>query len=166
MKLSKEEKKLKKLAGSKIQSRVHQFANKMKRRPTKHERLLKLALYEKEIDFYFQRHFYSAEKGYIADFYFVNAMGSKFIIEVDGASHLSKRQKEYDRERTDWFKKKNCEVIRFTNDQIENEMDYVMEVILLMNPTFGGYREYLKEQLIKELTGESIPAEFSLSWIQ
>ncbi|RYY32854.1 MAG: endonuclease domain-containing protein [Sphingobacteriaceae bacterium] len=62
---------------------------------------------------------------YIADFYCAKY---KLVIEVDGPVHLLKR--EYDANRdiimNDW----GFSVLRFTNAEVENEIDKVVGVIL------------------------------------
>jgi very-short-patch-repair endonuclease len=63
---------------------------------------------------------------YIADFY---CHAAKLIIEVDGAGHNTSQQKVYDDERTFNFGIDGLKVIRFSNDEVENNLDQVLEVI-------------------------------------
>ena len=51
----------------------------------------------------------------------------KLIIELDGSQHLE--QTEYDEERTRYFESRGYRVVRFWNNQIENEMDGVISAI-------------------------------------
>lgn len=61
---------------------------------------------------------------YIADFY---SYALKLIIEVDGPIHNSRT--EYDNERTQSLEQAGNIVIRFTNDQIINNMPEVLACI-------------------------------------
>ena len=61
---------------------------------------------------------------YIADF---AAPRRKLIIEVDGSPHGE--QKEYDAERTAFFKSKNYRVLRFWDLEVMIKIDDVMAVI-------------------------------------
>ena len=61
---------------------------------------------------------------YIQDFY---CFGADLAIEIDGEIHLN--QKEYDKERTEFLESTGLEVIRFTNNDIESRIDWVIEVI-------------------------------------
>ncbi len=63
---------------------------------------------------------------FIADFY---CHPLKLILEVDGGIHKSKEQKEYDIGREGELENWGMKVIRFTNEEIENEIDLVMKEI-------------------------------------
>jgi len=63
---------------------------------------------------------------YIADFYCHEA---KLIIEVDGKIHLDKNQIEYDNNRTQDLEALGLRVIRFTNEEVINEIGKVLEKI-------------------------------------
>jgi very-short-patch-repair endonuclease len=62
---------------------------------------------------------------YIADF---AAPRKRLIIEVDGSPHGE--QKEYDAERTAFFKSKDYRVLRFWDSEVMKKIDNVMRVIL------------------------------------
>jgi len=62
---------------------------------------------------------------FIADFY---CHKFKLVIEVDGNIH--EKQKEYDEGRTAELEKWGLTVIRFTNDEIFNGIDEVVEKIM------------------------------------
>ena len=53
----------------------------------------------------------------------------KLIIELDGSQHLE--QKEYDVERTTHLESRGYKVIRFWNNDVENDIDGVVRVIEL-----------------------------------
>lgn len=59
---------------------------------------------------------------YIADFYCPHF---KLVIEVDGGYHLKKEAQEYDAERTRIIKEFGISVLRFSNDQIMNDIEFV-----------------------------------------
>jgi very-short-patch-repair endonuclease len=63
---------------------------------------------------------------YIPDFV---ALSCKLIIEVDGESH--KHQKEQDEDRTQSLIRKGYRVIRFTNNEVVNDIKSVIEKIKL-----------------------------------
>lgn len=61
---------------------------------------------------------------YILDFF---CFEKSLVIEVDGLIHL--KQKEYDRDRTRFLESAGLIVLRFTNEEIENRLDWVIEII-------------------------------------
>jgi very-short-patch-repair endonuclease len=63
---------------------------------------------------------------FIADFY---CHKIKLIVEVDGDIHLSQFNKEYDQGRTFEFEKYGITVIRFTNTEVLNNINYVISTI-------------------------------------
>jgi len=65
-------------------------------------------------------------KWFIADFYCHQA---KLIIELDGDVHLDKLQKEYDEGREAELKKLGLKVLRFTNEEIIDNIENVVEIV-------------------------------------
>jgi very-short-patch-repair endonuclease len=61
---------------------------------------------------------------YILDFY---CHESNLAIEIDGTIHRYKM--DYDRERTEYIESTGLKVIRFSNDDIENKIDWVISQI-------------------------------------
>ena len=61
---------------------------------------------------------------YIPDFVSIK---KKLIIELDGSQHLE--QSEYDAERSRYFESLGYKVIRFWNNQVENEINGVIRAI-------------------------------------
>ncbi len=51
------------------------------------------------------------------------------MIEVDGDSHFTPEQMEYDAFRTAWLEEKGCRVVRFGNDDVMEDLDEVLDVI-------------------------------------
>jgi len=64
---------------------------------------------------------------YIADFY---SPSLKLVIELDGDSHFHKSVEKYDENRTACFKNLGCIVIRFTNIEITQNLNGVLEEII------------------------------------
>jgi very-short-patch-repair endonuclease len=77
---------------------------------------------------------------FIADFYCHEV---KLVIEIDGAIHLSSENKEYDISRDIILKEFKIEILRFTNDQVLQEPDLVIEKIKRIIET-------LKQNLIQK----------------
>lgn len=63
---------------------------------------------------------------FIADFY---CHPVKLVVEVDGGIHKSSDQKEYDNGRTAELNDWGIVVVRFTNEEIENNIKYVINEI-------------------------------------
>jgi len=63
---------------------------------------------------------------FIADFY---CHPVKLVVEVDGGIHKSSDQKEYDIGRTAELNNWGIAVIRFTNEEVENDIKYVINEI-------------------------------------
>ena len=98
------------------------LARKMRHEPTQAEAVLWKALRGGQLGLRFRRQ--HALGRYIVDFY---CPWARLAIEVDGAGH--NRTRAEDEERTAFLESKNVEVLRFTNDQIEQNLERVMERI-------------------------------------
>jgi len=64
---------------------------------------------------------------YIADFC---CRSKRLIIEIDGGVHVGRE--EQDREREEALRGLNYRIIRFTNDQVINDLNQVVEAILAL----------------------------------
>ncbi len=64
--------------------------------------------------------------GYIVDFYCPKV---KLVIEVDGGQHLTPDVAEYDGVRDDYMASMGLKVLRFTNIDVMENIDGVVEVI-------------------------------------
>jgi very-short-patch-repair endonuclease len=64
--------------------------------------------------------------GYIADFYCHRA---KLIIEVNGGQHFKDDNREYDRTRDEYLKSMGLTVLRFTNNDILDNIEGVVDII-------------------------------------
>lgn len=60
---------------------------------------------------------------YILDFY---SHSLKLAIEVDGGYHTKLDQKEYDRIRTEFVQFQNVHELRFSNEEVENNIEEVL----------------------------------------
>lgn len=63
-------------------------------------------------------------EAFILDFY---SPSTGIAIELDGLSH--KESKEYDQTRTDYLNFKNIKVLRFWNNEVEQNLDKVLDEI-------------------------------------
>jgi len=61
--------------------------------------------------------------GYITDFY---CQKYKLIIELDGEVHNTKKAQEYDGVRDKFFKELDYKVLRFKNEEVENNTEKVL----------------------------------------
>ncbi len=64
---------------------------------------------------------------YIADFYCSIA---SLVIEVDGGQHFEPESQAYDEARTAYFESRGLRVLRFTNTDVLQNLDGVIEAIL------------------------------------
>lgn len=58
---------------------------------------------------------------------------TKLIIEIDGATHTAPDQVEYDLARTAWLEAQGYQVIRFTNTEVHQQLEAVVETIRQTN---------------------------------
>ena len=102
-------------------------------KPTKAEKILFDAMFKEGIAFDFQFPIASCKYKYIIDFHIKNIYGKEYAIEVDGSSHENK--KAYDLLRSfHIYHDRNMAVIRFTNDDIYNRLESVLERIFQLEP--------------------------------
>lgn len=111
----------------KDQERLGDYQLRMRRRPTKAEAqfksdILKLLNGRYGIKSINQKMIWEVngkadKKAYIFDFYLPTL---KMAIEIDGASHNSKRAKVYDLIRDSLAAKKGIRVVRFTNEEVKD----------------------------------------------
>ena len=77
---------------------------------------------------------------FIADFYCHEV---KLVIEIDGGIHLHPETKEYDISRDIILKEFQIKILRFTNEEVNNELDLVIEKI-------KSKIELLKQELLQK----------------
>ena len=63
---------------------------------------------------------------YVADFYCPSV---RLAIEIDGDSHFTDEAQEYDKQREDYVSACGIKTIRFTNSDVKNNLDGVLEAI-------------------------------------
>ncbi len=70
---------------------------------------------------------------YIADFV---CREKKLVIEIDGGQHNEPETIKYDEDRTRYIESKGYKVIRFWNNDIDNNLDSVyLEILKVLNAT-------------------------------
>ena len=100
-------------------------ARDMRKDPTRAEQVLWEALRGYRTEIKFRRQHLIGR--FIADFY---APDRRLVIEIDGDVHLESQRIERDKERTAAFETLGYRVIRFTNDEVLNDTQRVVDRIL------------------------------------
>ena len=100
------------------------LAEEKRKNPTHEEELLWQKLRGDKTGFHFRRQHIIGSC--IADFVCIDRM---LTIEVDGGYHNEPEQEKYDEARTAFLKEKGFTEIRFTNEEIRNNIDSVVERI-------------------------------------
>jgi very-short-patch-repair endonuclease len=92
---------------------------------------------------------------YVLDFYCAKA---KLVIEIDGDTHASQEAQIYDQKRTEFIQAfTGAQVIRFTNDEVVDELDRVItkvKKVLSTPPNLPlkrGGEEYRGEDEVQRL---------------
>lgn len=111
---------------------MFQYGRELRQKSTKAEKILWDNLRNRKLDGLKFRRQHLLDK-YVADFC---CHEKKLIIELDGAVHLDKMSKDYDKARTFDLSGSAIKVIRFWNSEVENNIGKVLNQI----------REYLKSQ--------------------
>ena len=110
----------------KTPERILMYVRNMRKNPTEAEELLWTKLRGRRLNklkFRRQQHL----KGFILDFYCESV---RLGVEADGEIHLGKEQQEYDKQRTEYLAESGIKILRFTNEQILNEIQEVLSNIL------------------------------------
>ena len=100
------------------------YARKNRGEMTLAESLLWDCLKAEIPDYHFRRQ--SVIGDYIADF---ACLSRQLVIEVDGEYHFTDEQQLLDEARTEFLNKRGFYVMRFTNQEVMNEIDNVIESI-------------------------------------
>jgi len=108
-------------------------ARKLRDNMTEAEKMLWEALRLKRLSGYKFRRQHPIGK-FIVDFYCHEV---KLVIELDGGYHNGEEQKEYDSFRTKALEDVGLNEIRFTNEQVYNNLDEVLEEIRGYLPPHG-----------------------------
>lgn len=107
-----------------IDELTKQRRKNLRKDPTKAEYVLWQELRRQKLGYKFRRQ--TSIGKFIVDFY---CHELRLIIEVDGPYHLDDWQKEYDKKREDYLRKRGYVVIRFKNDEVLFERDRAMGII-------------------------------------
>lgn len=75
---------------------------------------------------------------YITDF---ACLEPKLVIEVDGGYHSEPRQMEDDAIRQEWLERQGSRVLRFTNEEVEFDIDNTLNKIKNALPAFPPFKE-------------------------
>jgi len=104
--------------GFELHNHLHLRVIQLKKNATRHELKIYAMLERLELPFRFQKGFTAKGVMYIADFYLPKPW--KMVIEIDGASHLSKAQQRIDGTRDRYFMDiRRMRVLRMTNKEVE-----------------------------------------------
>jgi 5-methyltetrahydrofolate--homocysteine methyltransferase len=106
---------------------IRQFARELRQPLTPAETTLWQVLRNRNLSFKFRRQ--HEIEFFIIDFYCAEV---KLCIEIDGESHLIKEQQEYDAVRTEYLESLGRTVIRFTNQDVQYNINAVVQEILDM----------------------------------
>lgn len=98
----------------------------LRKNSTPQEIILWSRLRGNKLGFKFRRQ--SSIGNYILDFY---CQKIKLVIEIDGSQHFEDRAVKYDEKRSEYLKSLGCKVLRFSNNEINTNIDSVMENIYL-----------------------------------
>ncbi len=100
---------------------LKEFAKTNRREMTESERVLWEALRKLNCGYHFRRQHPIGD--YIADFICIKRM---LVIEVDGGYHNEPMQQQDDQMRTEFMESKGYTVIRFKNEEINNNLNEVV----------------------------------------
>ena len=110
--------------GDKKYQLLHKESVRMKTKPTKYEDILWQKLKGNKIGYHFRRQ--HIINNFIVDFVCLTKM---FIVEADGEIHIS--QIERDKERDNILYSLGYKILRFKNEELENNLESVLEKIKL-----------------------------------
>ncbi|MCQ2197816.1 MAG: endonuclease domain-containing protein [Bacteroidaceae bacterium] len=103
---------------------LKEWAKENRKHPTDAEHVLWMELKGNKLGHKFLFQYIIGQ--YIVDFLCPDAM---LVVEVDGGYHSEPRQMEDDEARTMWLSKMGYNVIRFTNEEVLQDIDAVIEGI-------------------------------------
>ncbi|MBK6947814.1 MAG: endonuclease domain-containing protein [Haliscomenobacter sp.] len=104
--------------------RLFQFAWRMRYAPTMAEAELWNALANKKLGVKFRRQHPLGP--FILDFY---CHQKRLAIEVDGGYHLNQNQMQHDAKRTNFLRNRGIKEIRFSNEEVIEDISLVLEKI-------------------------------------
>ncbi len=101
---------------------IFEYAKKLRNNPTKAEQYLWNYLNKNQLGIKFRRQHPISK--YITDFY---CHKLRLVIEIDGDYHTDAEQMKYDRFRSNELEEFEIKVIRFSNKQVLNDVEFVLE---------------------------------------
>jgi very-short-patch-repair endonuclease len=107
-----------------LYGRLKEFAQYNRNHPTEAEELLWNYLRADGLGVTFKRQHIIDD--YIVDF---ACIPRRLIIELDGGYHQSVQQQLADTQRSEWLEKKGFKVLRFTNEELFNNIYQVLDEI-------------------------------------
>ena len=114
---------------------VSNYAKENRKQPAEAENILWQDLRNRKLDGYkFRRQHPIA--GFIPDFV---CLDKKLMVEIDGGYHNSEEQKKNDEQRTLWLTEHGYRMIRFTNEEVLQQLSTVLQK-LREALSFGGAR--------------------------
>ena len=108
-----------------IHPSIREFARELRQPQTPAEATLLKHLRNRNLDYKFRRQ--HAIEFFIIDFYCAEV---KLCIEIDGDTHLTREQQNYDTERTVYLASLGRKMIRFTNHDVRFNIHTVVQAIL------------------------------------
>ncbi len=144
------------------------FARQNRHNQTEAEEKLWQAVRNRNIDGYkFRRQHPLA--GFIPDFV---CLEKRLIIEIDGGYHNDSEQKKYDDARTEWLEEHKYYLLRFTNDEVINDLNNVVKTIseklsqsTTLSQQSGSYPPLLRRGVRGEVYGAGITIEAAVTEI-
>ena len=118
------EQRLRETARNSTYNQFKEFSQQLKDNPTHEERILWEMLRADKTGYHVRRQHIIDE--FIVDFV---CLKKKLVIEVDGDYHNSAEQQEYDKARTKFLEELSYTEIRFTNEEVRNNVVAVVEKI-------------------------------------
>ncbi|MBS1574553.1 MAG: endonuclease domain-containing protein [Bacteroidetes bacterium] len=106
--------------------KLFEYSRELRQISTEAEKLLWSELRNRKLNGLKFRRQHPIDK-YVADFY---CHEKKLVIELDGVVHDKKENKEYDQARTIELAGLKINVLRFRNDEVENDIEKVLKKII------------------------------------
>jgi very-short-patch-repair endonuclease len=104
---------------------IREFARELRQPQTPAEAILWKYLRNRNLEYKFRRQ--HPIKFFIIDFYCPQV---KLCIEIDGDTHITKEQRNYDTARTEYLESLGHKVVRFTNNDVRFNIHAVVQAIL------------------------------------
>ena len=115
-----------------IHYKLHRRAKELRQTQTSAEEILWKILRRKQLGGYKFRRQHPIGP-FIADF---SNPALKLVIEIDGGIHS--QQKDYDAARSTWLEDRGYKIIRFTNEEIKENLEEVLNTVLATCQNLGN----------------------------